>query len=1385
VNIAGKISDDVLRNVFMYISEQQVSGSFHVSDGNSERILFLRPGKVQLYSIGERKRIMLGEILTLMGVITSENLEQALFVQKNTGMKIGDILVEKGNIAPADLDKGLKNIIFEEVYDLLFWEQAGFSFVEESRNPLFEDPELRHIETDIDVHQFMREVSEKINEIDVLKQWVPDSTAVYIIKNKVKEADCLAKVPGYSCRMVLDLLTGENDVGTICRKLKISQYEIFRVLSLLLSEGLIRELDAESVRAKGDEYLSARDGEKALEMFEIYAEMGGDKNALAEKIGLAHELAGNDRQAAVAYSEYGETCYSQGDYNEAFTYFNKAVDLWRDNADIILHYAELLKEQNHTDEWLKNVEKGARICVQNGEHDRALELYRMILKAVPDAPGARREISKLITDRMSLEEQKQSIMCPVCEKKYSRDTEECSECRQKLTHSCLCCGRAIGISDSECPECGGDPHQTPESSQYVKKETSLLDTEDTAGTGQADPDSFWNDKIDIYTKQARESSDNLDFSEAKTKLQTAMLIAPEDEGIKEEMKKVEHMAAKKEVADGIDRGMVAYYGQKWRSALKCYKKVIKEINSEYPAYSDLYSQLQHVKKTATRRNIVIAAVGSAVIIGALALYIPFEISRRREIRVSGLLASLRQKAHNAAPEVFRDNFCVLRAMEEEHAEHPELKERIQSLYREQRTAYIHQAEERYTQALNEGKEGRYESGVKKLKRIKPGFPDISETELSCIGRIEPAILLFTKKAKERDEQQKKRTKALEYLSSIRDTIQKRKYAEAAEAARILASFISGTEGLLKEPEMQELRSLRNTITENVSKAESVSAAVKGFIKKGCFERARAQISEARTMYAGSDLVDLLPLLSRELEKAQQWSQDECAKAQALYKKGLFNRSSSTLNGILKRYPEIDNRKEIEKVLTGIGAYVSEAEDAVRHIQKLINEGDIHKAFTATRLAKRKYADPPVKAVQNLAIPVYITSKPSRVAVSYIGGGEAKHTPLVMLIPQGAEKEVSFSRKGFSSRTYSVGTDKWSICVRLEKTTLWPPLSVSFAVKALPVYFKDHVILPLGTGVLAFNAAKGKIAWKINLYQSRKTIPKFDGKGGDIYVGSNDFWEITAQPLIWNGTVVIGGRNGKLYFIDPETGSIRKTLPDKKEKSGYGCIARRVAIKKIPLLMNEDIVFFGNYDKHLYAVSQSSGKVKWRVPLGEQSMSPPLMWGEKVWVGMKSGRLMVRGTADGYSIAAQKIDDTSVMECVKLENSVLVPSKGGTLISMEGEAARIWKYPLGSEITAVPLFTNGKIYCPIKKRLCAVINAHTGKLLWMPDINESASCTPQTARNRVYVGSDTNCIFCIDEIDRSIDWKYEIEGCPFSLIYTGNYLVVVTLNGKIYTFNIID
>ena len=64
--IDGRLNNQNLKTLFLYVKEQGITGSLSVSDGSSEKLVFFEPGTIKLFSIGERKRVMLGEVLLLI-----------------------------------------------------------------------------------------------------------------------------------------------------------------------------------------------------------------------------------------------------------------------------------------------------------------------------------------------------------------------------------------------------------------------------------------------------------------------------------------------------------------------------------------------------------------------------------------------------------------------------------------------------------------------------------------------------------------------------------------------------------------------------------------------------------------------------------------------------------------------------------------------------------------------------------------------------------------------------------------------------------------------------------------------------------------------------------------------------------------------------------------------------------------------------------------------------------------------------------------------------------------------------------------------------------------------------------------------------------------------
>ncbi len=128
MSLEGRLEDLSLPDIFQIISLSKRSGVLTVIRKEGTGRLVFNQGQL-LYASSDNKS-RLGYTLVRKGIITNEDLENALRIQKAKGSKkpLGTILVGMDAISPVVLEKEIKEHIIEVIRDLLKWEHGSFHF---------------------------------------------------------------------------------------------------------------------------------------------------------------------------------------------------------------------------------------------------------------------------------------------------------------------------------------------------------------------------------------------------------------------------------------------------------------------------------------------------------------------------------------------------------------------------------------------------------------------------------------------------------------------------------------------------------------------------------------------------------------------------------------------------------------------------------------------------------------------------------------------------------------------------------------------------------------------------------------------------------------------------------------------------------------------------------------------------------------------------------------------------------------------------------------------------------------------------------------------------------------------------------------------------------
>jgi hypothetical protein len=127
--LQGTLKDFSITEIIQLIGQQLKTGVLKIRRGKDLVELHFVDGMiVHVYSNYRGKKDLIGEILVKAQLITEEQLERVLKIQKDTLKYLGEILVELQLLTKEDVLKVISTQIYETIYDLFWWEDGNFNF---------------------------------------------------------------------------------------------------------------------------------------------------------------------------------------------------------------------------------------------------------------------------------------------------------------------------------------------------------------------------------------------------------------------------------------------------------------------------------------------------------------------------------------------------------------------------------------------------------------------------------------------------------------------------------------------------------------------------------------------------------------------------------------------------------------------------------------------------------------------------------------------------------------------------------------------------------------------------------------------------------------------------------------------------------------------------------------------------------------------------------------------------------------------------------------------------------------------------------------------------------------------------------------------------------
>ncbi len=238
--LQGTLKDFSITEIIQLIGQQLKTGILRVRRGkNLAEIHFVDGMIVHVYSNYRGKKDLIGEILVKAQLITEEQLERVLRIQKETLKYLGEILVELQLLTKDHILQVISTQIYETIYDLFWWEDGTFNF------DLKLVESYKKIPFALSAEQVLLSILRMVDEWSEIEKKIYSPHLVFRKIQQDKSLDALAS-PSYlkekltsEQELIYNLVDGQRTVQEIIDRSLLGKFNASDILADLMEIGLI------------------------------------------------------------------------------------------------------------------------------------------------------------------------------------------------------------------------------------------------------------------------------------------------------------------------------------------------------------------------------------------------------------------------------------------------------------------------------------------------------------------------------------------------------------------------------------------------------------------------------------------------------------------------------------------------------------------------------------------------------------------------------------------------------------------------------------------------------------------------------------------------------------------------------------------------------------------------------------------------------------------------------------------------------------------------------------------------------------------------------------------------------------------------------------------
>ena len=230
-----------LTDLLQFLAAGRKSGTLKFDRGNVSKQVYFENGLI-VGSKSNDPREYLGQVLLHYGKVDDSQLQAAREIQRTSGARLGEVLVQQGFLTEDEVLDILKTRTLDAIYDLFVWNEGEFEFYDDE--PLPADLILIEVEPTTVIMEGIY----RLDELARYRTLVPSDRSIIELNAGWTSSLKLGK----EYRRILYFVEKRMTVGEICYQMHASAFHVYGQLYTLISEGVARvagELPEESVPA--------------------------------------------------------------------------------------------------------------------------------------------------------------------------------------------------------------------------------------------------------------------------------------------------------------------------------------------------------------------------------------------------------------------------------------------------------------------------------------------------------------------------------------------------------------------------------------------------------------------------------------------------------------------------------------------------------------------------------------------------------------------------------------------------------------------------------------------------------------------------------------------------------------------------------------------------------------------------------------------------------------------------------------------------------------------------------------------------------------------------------------------------------------------------------